>query len=281
MVDPVQRINALQERAAVTKPPALPRWEDWQRSVPNEVVRSALFTVGNRRDRREFLVETELAAIGETQVTYQGVELRQDDEDVWLQALHLAREQPLDAPIEFVPHAFLRAIGWPTTGHYYALLRDAFGRMQRTTVTFRNQRLHKGLSISLIRRFEWSDRDAGGSDDRCKVWIEPEMRLLFGNTQYTRIEWEQRRHLRPLAKWLHGYFASHRTPLPVRVVTLRDACGSDTRELRNFRPKLKAALTELVEACFLSDWQIDETDLVHVCRAPAPGVDACGQTRLI
>ena len=71
-------------------------------------------------------VETELAAIGETQVTYQGVELRQDDEDVWLQALHLAREQPLDAPIEFVPHAFLRAIGWPTTGHYYALLRDAF-----------------------------------------------------------------------------------------------------------------------------------------------------------
>ncbi len=67
----------------------------------------------------------------------------------------------------------------------------------------------------------------------------------------------------------------------MRVVTLRDACGSDTRELRNFRPKLKAALTELVEACFLSDWQIDETDLVHVCRAPAPGVDACGQTRLI
>jgi len=73
----------------------LPIWRDDRRGMPNDLVRSALFTIGNSRQKRSFRRDTVIAALGELEITYTGEELRQDDEDVFLQLVHLARLAPL------------------------------------------------------------------------------------------------------------------------------------------------------------------------------------------
>jgi hypothetical protein len=247
----------------------LPLWSVHQRGIPNEVVRSALFSVGNRKMKRAYRDSSEITLIGKGQIRYRGEELRQDDEDVWLQVLHLARRQQLGEWVKFSAYGMLRELGWPPHGGSYRRLRECLERMQATTLSVYSERLKEGFSVSLIRKFRWKS-EGRGRPERWQVFIEPEMRELFGDLHYTRIEWEQRTKLGPLAKWLHGLYASHVHPYPLKVETIRDGCGSQTRQLRFFKQKLKAALQELAAVDFLADWRIDADDVVHVLRKKPP-----------
>jgi hypothetical protein len=244
----------------------LPSWPEWERAIPNDIVRSALFNIGNRRERREYHEDVPIVVLGDGEIIYRGQELRQDDQDVWLYVLQLARHKPLGEWIEFSAYSFCKALGWPTSGQSYKRLMTCLSRMQATALKIHNKRLNKGISLSLIRMFDYED-DQGNRLDRWRVWIEPKMRQLFGNVYYTRLEWKQRRQLKPLAKWLQGYFASHKHPQPVLVADLHRGCGSDQKQLRFFRPKLKAALNELKAVGFLECWFLDSKDRMHVIRA--------------
>ena len=55
-------------------------------------------------------------------LVYTGEELHQDDEDVFLQVLHLAKEQQLGEDITFTGNAMIQALGWTrNTGSYERL----------------------------------------------------------------------------------------------------------------------------------------------------------------
>jgi hypothetical protein len=244
----------------------LPLWRDDKRGVPNELVRSALFTVRNRRAKRRHYEDEPIVMIGDGRITYRGIELRQDDEDVWLQILHLARLQPLGECVQFSAYSMLKTLGWAPTGPNYTRLRECLSRMQATALGVYSKRLQEGVSVSLIRKFEWQDAN-GSSLDRWQVWIEPEMKTLFGGVYYSQLEWEQRKRLGPLSKYLHGLYASHERPFPLKVETLHKGSGSDTKLLKHFKEKLIEALNQLVAIGFLADWKIDIADLVHVTRA--------------
>lgn len=244
----------------------LPLWSDEKRGIPNEMVRSALFNVRNRRQRREYFEDTPIIVVGEGQITYRGQELRQDDEDVWLHVMHLARLQSLGKWVEFTPYSMLKALGWPLKGQSYERLRNCLGRMQATALSVYSKRLKEGISVSLVRKFEWKDKD-GIQLGRWRVWIEPEMKVLFGDVYYTRLEWEQRKQLGPIARWLHGIYTSHAKPFPMKVETIWQGSGSSTRLRKHFKEKLVRALDELKKIGFLEEWQIDSNDLVHIVRA--------------
>ena len=77
-----------------TRPRYLPEWPDGQRAMPNELLRSALFTCRNRNHPRRFMKDEEIAVIGDGQVIYRGEELRQDDELVWMHLMHLKIHLP-------------------------------------------------------------------------------------------------------------------------------------------------------------------------------------------
>ncbi|WP_240761730.1 plasmid replication initiator TrfA [Nitrosococcus wardiae] len=61
--------------------PLLPCWGKGQRGVPNERVRSALFSVKNKKQARAYLEGVPIVVVGDGRITYRGQELRQDDED--------------------------------------------------------------------------------------------------------------------------------------------------------------------------------------------------------
>jgi hypothetical protein len=55
------------------------------------------------------------------------------------------------------------------------------------------------------------------------------------------------------------------------VETIREKCGSQTRSLRHFREKLRAALKALEEAGLITAWSIEKkTDLVLIETKPSP-----------
>jgi len=103
----------------------LPLWANSLRCLPNEIFRSALFTARNRRQpRTHYKKAVEIAVIGEGRITYKGEELRQDDETVWLQLIHLAKEYSLGQFVEFTPYSFCKAIGWPICKASYPIKLD-------------------------------------------------------------------------------------------------------------------------------------------------------------
>lgn len=245
----------------------LPLWAEALRCLPNELLRSALFNAKNRKQPRAYLKRQDIAVLFEGRITYQGEELRQDDETVWLQLIHLAKEQPLGSVVEFSPYGFCKAIGWPICKGSYERLRDCLDRMQATSLAVYSKRLAEGVSLSMIPVFSWQDENKQ-TLKKYRVQVAPQLVELFGSDHYTRVEWEQRLSLPVgIATWLHGYYASHREPFPVKLDTIKRGSGITTESASRLRQLIESALVELVNVGFLKSWEI-VGELVHVERAP-------------
>ena len=246
------------------KPKYLPEWPDGQRALPNEILRSALFTCRNRNVSRVFMKEAEIAVIGDGQVIYRGEELRQDDELVWMHLMHLTKKIPLGECVEFTPYSFIKALGWPIKGQNYERLRTCLSRMQATALRIQSKRLQCFVSISLIQKF-LSRNEQNENLSRWQVWVGKEMQLLFDEEFLTRMAWDTRRSLPDgIASKLFGYWASHRKPYPVKVETLLKLCGSGMKA-KHFKAELKNALCLLREVGFLEGWEL-KGELVVVTR---------------
>lgn len=247
----------------------LPLWAEALRCLPNELLRSALFNAKNRKQPRAFLKKQDIAVLFEGRMTYQGEELRQDDETVWLQLIHLAKEQPLGSVVEFTPYSFCKAIGWSICKGSYERLRECLDRMQSTALAVYSKRLKRGVSLSMLPAFEWQDEHKN-TLKKYRVQVAPQLVELFGDVQYTQVEWAQRLALPVgIATWLHGYYASHRDPYPVKLNTLKKGAGITTERPAKVRELIEKALAELVNVGFLESWEI-VGELVHVKRAPNP-----------
>jgi len=240
----------------------LPLWPESARGVPNDILRSALFAAIQGKGRVYFRHKL-LASYDGVQIRYTGEQLDQSDLDVWEQAIHLARLEPLGTACYFTAHGFLRAIKRHAGKSDYLWLQSVITRLQACVVEITRHR--KIYGRSLVTRFDIDDVTR-----RFRVAIDPDMLLVY-TAGWTSVAWEQRQLLRgkPLALWLHGYYASHAKPVPVKVDTLRSLCGSKDKTLRSFRQKLRIALGELEAIGAIQEKEIDDNDLVHVERGRA------------
>ena len=197
------------------------------------------------------------------EIRFTGWQLNQSDLDVWEQVLHLARTQALGTRCYFTAHGFLKALGRSTGKRDHEWLKSVFSRLSATDVQIR----HKGRTYfgSLIEG-GIRDEDTG----RYVVEINPKLAAFYGRTQWTQLDWEQRQQLRgkPLALWLHGFYASHAKPYPLSVAYLHKLSGSQTKQLRYFKKNLAEALSELVTVGAVAAFEI-LGDLVHVRTVPS------------
>jgi hypothetical protein len=254
-------------------PDQLPIWPADLRGLPNCFARSALFNVANvRAGARDNLKRRPIAALRGIEITYTGEELRQDDEDVFLQILHIARMHPLGTHVQFTAYSMLTELGWTKNSASYRRLVDCLDRLKASavavTVELPGAGARQNYTGSLIRSFRWKE-DAGGATLRqWEILLEREIISLFGPATYSRLDWKMRLKLSPLAKWLHSFYITHAEPYPYSVAKLHELCGSEIAELRKFRYKLKLAAGRLVETGFFSSAAIDpRTDLLMVSRA--------------
>jgi hypothetical protein len=106
-----------------------------------------------------------------------------------------------------------------------------------------------------------------------RIELNRELIRLFGESQWTALDWKQRQQLRSkaLAQALHAFYSSHRQPFPIKLDTLRGYVGSRNFQKAGFKVRLRAALDELVKIGFLVSYSIGE-DIVSVDRA-APAIE--------
>jgi hypothetical protein len=264
-----EKLAALRKRGekaaattAKTQQLALPFWPEEVRSVPNAVLRGALFTVSKERAVLKEL--TPIAAVDGIEIRAKNDRLNQVDLDLWEMLLHLQRLHPLGNRVEFTAHAMLKVLGRTTGGKDHQWLDNALARLIGSVVEIKWTRERKAFAGALVSSF-FRDDDTG----RYVVKFNQEMATLYGQG-HTYIDWEQRQALgqNNLAKWLHGFYTTHAAPFGYKVETLQKLCGSGAN-LREFRRLLKAALAKLVEIAAIGGWQIDaETDVVTVEKEP-------------
>ena len=171
----------------------------------------------------------------------------------------------LQPGLNFNANSFLKGIGRHNGAHDYEWLDKAIIRLIACAVIIKNE--HRTFKGSLISSCI-NDEKTG----EYQLTLDAKTLALYGDNNWTGIEWEQRQALmgKPLALWLHGYFASHAAPFPIKVETLLKMCGSENKTLYKFRQQLKAALYELKNCGALAEWAIDPTsDLVTVDRGEA------------
>jgi hypothetical protein len=252
-----QTLESARQTAQVIQ---LPLWPESVRGAPNSFLRSALFAAIQGKGRRALKYEL-LGSIRGITIKFTGWQLDQSDLDVWEQAVHLARLHPLGNICQFTANAFLKAIGRSNGKRDYAWLHGVITRLVACAVEIRRgSKIFTGSLLSSCARDE--------ATGIYKMTLDPDMIKLYGSADWTGIEWDQRQQLRskPLALWLHGYYASHAAPLPVKVETLRMLSGSRTAELWKFRQLLRTALGELEIVGAIEAWEIDDNDLVHISR---------------
>ena len=238
-----------------------PLWGNPQRGVPNEFARSALFAAIHGKSR-EYLLDKPIFSQNGFSITYTGISLTQAHLDVFEGIMHLAREVPEGSIIRFTAHGLLKLIGRKTSGSDRKRLLLTLEELTATSVKIKRDdgAVYWGSLLP-----EGAARLENG---QYAVVINRQLIKLF-QRGFTVIEWQQRKALarKPLAQALHVWLCSHEKPYPVTVQYLHDITGSNTKELRYFRYRLKAALDELKSIGVLTDWHIDEADKVHFVRA--------------
>jgi hypothetical protein len=110
----------------------LPLWPERARAMPNPLARSALFTSSGKAEVRAAFRRDKGMSIQGFEIVYTGEELRQDDQDVFLQIVHLARTAPLANGVEISGYAVLMALGWGAR-RSGAHLRNCVARLRKAT----------------------------------------------------------------------------------------------------------------------------------------------------
>lgn len=255
-LDRLKKAVAEREQNAVVQ---LPLWPEPKRGAPNSFIRSALFAAIQGKDR-QFIKELLLASQDGITVKFTGEQLTQGDLDVWETIVHLAREQPLGTVAEFTAHGLLKALGLSTGLSQHKQLHSTLLRLTACAVEV----THEGKTYfgPLIK--------SGAKDEVTRhyaVELNKGIVRLFGENQWTALDWKQRQELRgqPLAQALHAFYSSHRKPFAVKLITLQAYTGSRNRQPASFKRQVRSALEALTQVGFLTSWEINE-GLVSVRR---------------
>lgn len=217
----------------------LPLWAETQRGVPNGILRSALFGA-IQRGRRPYLRREALASVENTSIIYTGIRLCQDYLTLWECLVHTAREQELGNRCEVSTYQLLKLMGKKDTGGNRQVLRRQLAELQATAIEVRQGRFT--YSGSLIDE-AYHDEELG----RVVIVLNQRIVALFQSDSFTRVSWGIRKDLsKSLAKWLHGFYSTHRQPFPYTVAKIHALCGSVAKSLKNFEEEtLAEALDEL------------------------------------
>jgi hypothetical protein len=228
------------------------------------------------KKRQFFRDYVTVGEVNGAKVEIQGEQLNQDDHDTLLQLVKMATHKPYGVDIIQSVNAVLEGLGRGTHQEQRRQLFDQISRLVRGTVR---------LTLPNVPRYEGHlVNDCSTPQDQATepqhrrhlaYSLNPKFGRFYGENEITLTDWKQRLKIKgrgsELAKWLQLHIESHAQQFAHKVETIRERCGSETKELYRFRQQLRHALELLKEAGIINDWQIDpETDLVTIDRTPSP-----------
>jgi hypothetical protein len=259
-----------------------PHQRNKQRKMPADFTQTSLFHVASNNTPRRFLRDELLGRIGtKVEMYYHGEELRHDDEAVFLQLLHIARNRAPYEPITFNNVSFIkdarnarRILGVKDTQP----VEDALLRMRGAFVLVRNARRKTYVTINLIK-------DISAQGVYRTVIIDPGIIVL--HDAYASMDEEVLYRLKHVPKQIYKYLSAqpHEQIFPIKVTSFfehcygtiealtahykqthpdhddRDARAAMTKKLSDFRRKtLPNGLQVLKDGGHILDFKIDEVE---------------------
>jgi hypothetical protein len=161
----------------------------------------------------------------------------------------------------------LKELGRGTSGRDHEDLRNGIARLAGGVIDIKwTAGSHKGQTVGGTLVSTYTRDEASG---RNVIVLNKDIVKLYDDG-YTYIDWEQRKSLgnNSLAKWCHGFYASHAKPFPYKVETIKALCGSTVARLTDFKKMLRLALVYLQDVGAIESWEITD-DLVHVVNVPS------------
>lgn len=235
--------------------------------IPNVFLRSGVFAA-IAKGQRAILSEAEIKGQAGTGLTFDGEQFDQHDLDLLGPLVGLLfQKSHRDQEYTTSCSALLRMLGVTDTGPNRTSLRNRLQRLSSCKLSVDNPWCNFSGSLIRVRYIDGHNTIA--------LRLSPKINELYENHSYTRINWDLRSSLsgNPLAQWLHGYYATHAKPHPVRIETLKKMSGSNTRSLGKFRQLLSNALEKLGTASAEHGqkftYEIDG-ELVRVIKRPSP-----------
>lgn len=238
------------------------------RHIPNDYARSSLFTARNKSQKRRSLMHEKLFHYNEfVSILYTGIELRaEDDEIVWLQILNYGQNVPLGEQFEFDIKDLVRDVNWSKNGRNYDRVRECISRLKANEVLALNTKAYgKSGAVSLIANYT-AINDAKGKPTRYRVWIDPNLIVLFAGNTFTSHTWAVYRDLTPVARRLTDYIESHKYPFPLSLEKFRHMCGSIDSRTKSWRETVKKACAEVQKAKVAATATLSKDDQICCVR---------------
>jgi TrfA protein len=265
-----------EERAAGQESPKgqlvlFPEWADTRRAAASAVFRSALFPALARGQRKYFEREKIFSTRG-VEIFFTGKQFDQSDLDVYLEILHILKDQPSGTDCTFTAYGLLKAIGRPTGFSQHQWLHSVLIRLCGGVVDMTDHKV----------RYFGSLLDGGVKDEITKhytVSVNPKFAALFKRS-WSSLEHEQRKQLRghPTAQALHAYYSSHVVPGAHDFETLAGLAGLTDKNTRKIRLKIKAAHEMMKEKGFLKSYEVTgESIRTHINHTPSQNRHIAGK----
>lgn len=240
------------------------------RAVSNPLARCALFAAVNEREYFKDWVT--VLDTGDLKIEVKGEQLNQDDKDTFGQLVIMAQHKPFGSDVSVPANAALAGLGKHTRKEQRIQLFREIERQVTTSirVTKKGEAVYTGhllddASTPLAQKLLPQHRR------NITYRINPKLAYFFNPAFYTLYDQKERLKLgrNSLAKWLHLWIISHAEQYPHKVETIRQKCGSKTKDIHKFRQLLRVALDALKEAEIIRGWLITHDDFVLISREPS------------
>ncbi|MBI3657336.1 MAG: TrfA family protein [Acidobacteria bacterium] len=231
-----------------------PQWADTRRAAASAVFRSALFPALGR-GKRQYLERKKIFSTRGVEVFFTGKQFDQSDLDVYLEILHILKDQPSGTNCTFSAYGLLKAIGRSTGKRNHEWLHSVLTRLTACSVDMTDGR----------KRYFGSLLEGGSKDELTKhytIRVNPEFAALFKHS-WSSLDHEQRKQLRgsPTAQALHAYYSSHASPGAHEFETLAGIAGVNNSNKRMLKTQIIKAHALMQETGFLKGYEITGSTL--------------------
>ncbi|CAK0757266.1 TrfA protein [Gammaproteobacteria bacterium] len=242
------------------------------RAVSNAIARCPVFAAVRKRQKFDQYVT--VGVVVGTKIEFMGEQLNQDDHDVLMQLVKMTEHRPVGTDVWLSVNSVLEGLGRHTRQEQRKQLFAEINRLLngafRVTPPHMPMVEFHLIDMAIIPTMQKTKPQYAR---HLMLRINKDVAKFYQKDAFTLFDVKQRMRLEgrgsELAKALHLWVIGNIKQYPTKVETLQDRLGSRQKDLKEFRRNLRAALDLLKDVGIVTDWKIDEKDLVRVRRTPS------------
>lgn len=234
-------------------------------AFPNRLNRSSLIAP-IARGPRKFHRQAVMVTRGSCVLEYTGEQLDEADGDLIMALIAFAQPSLFGTPVMLNRKQLIRAIKSGGIGSsQYKWLHRSMKRLREATLFLEARKKDGSLHYAVGRMVSFNilrDVSFNGDGETYTYTLDPRWVLMFGNREYSLIDWDKRMQIRrglDMAKTLQRLLATSADSVQRFALDDLKVQMEYTSPLRKFHEALAAACKEMERLEIISAWRIEES----------------------